>query len=645
MNRQTAFASPSPPRQCTLYVDTVDGYRGQRGGSMAIPGEEKPERYFILRDRLAGDRDQRLVPIWDDEVLDIGRHPASNPRIGDGSNTMVSRRHCEVYVVVYDEFNSSVYIRDRNTRNGTFVNSVRIGTGSGISPSHLLQDGDIIDIHPYWSMTFHDRKNFKSSSMTETQHTECKLFQEKYSISQRCLGQGAEGSVYLACEVETRKQLVCKVVDLSKIKGRDASENIRRKLQEADVLRQLHHPNILRYVDAIVSPHSLHVDTARSKYTFTELATGGDLWSFLYQRPLVSEFDARVIIRQLVQALDFIHMKGVIHRDLKPENILLAYSPNVTCNRVLLSDFGACAVPHRSRMLTHAGTTNYQAPEIQDKSEPHTTSVDMWSLGIVTLTLITHGMDVSLRGLDRMAQEELEQFLQDEALQPGYFSQHCEDFVMRCLRMWPSSRMTAAQARHHKWLCRPARHLEHFKKLERSSRSNWTASHKFRPMPLQLPDVTDENFLLSEEHTRLTGLVGAWPKDAEQSSQFFDNSASSNGSDADDPLVSENATDKVSWDPKCNYSEAGENGAIPPTPPSEGSGEEAIDSNKAQQQQPASALSSRPRELERAVDQRGVIIEQLKRANVKFLPEIPARQAALTSVCSPDARQKRQRRQ
>ncbi|RCI15990.1 hypothetical protein L249_2991 [Ophiocordyceps polyrhachis-furcata BCC 54312] len=574
---------------------------------MAIPGQEKPERYLILRDRLAGDQDQKLVPIWDDEVLNIGRHPQSNPRIGDGYNTLVSRKHCEVYVVVYDEFNSSVYVRDRNTRNGTFVNNVRIATGSGISPSHLLQDGDMIEIHPNWSMTFHDRKDFKSTSTTEIQDKECKLFQEKYTISQRCLGQGAEGAVYLASEVETRKQLVCKIVDLSKIKGKDAVDSIRRKLQEADVLRQLHHPNILRYVDAVVSPHSLHVNTARKSQVFNQLLTW--LQIHIHRAGYRSEFEARVIIRQLVQALDFIHKKGVIHRDLKPENILLAYSPNVTCHRILLSDFGACAVPRRSRMLTHVGTTNYQAPEIQDKYEPHTASVDMWSLGIVTLTLITHGMDVSLKGLDRMAQPEIQQFLKDDALQPGYFSQHCEDFVIRCLQTRPSSRMTAAQARHHKWLCRPVKHLEHFRELERIARSNWTTSHKVRPMPLQLPDVTDEHFVPSEGRH----LVGTRPKDTDENSQFFDRSARSD----DAPLPPQNAADKSSWDPKCNSSVA----TIPPVQQSERKSERAV------------------------VDKRGLIIEQLRRANVKFLPEIPTRRATLSTVSTSDGRQKRQRRQ
>ena len=87
------------------------------------------------------------------------------------------------------------------------------------------------------------------------------------------------------------------------------------------------------------------------------------MWSFIYRHnSKVHELDARVIIRQVVRGLQYLHKKGIIHRDLKPENILLAYSPKINCHRVLLSDFGASAVPHRNRMLTVVGTAGYQAP-------------------------------------------------------------------------------------------------------------------------------------------------------------------------------------------------------------------------------------------------------------------------------------------
>lgn len=101
-----------------------------------------------------------------------------------------------------------------------------------------------------------------------------------------------------------------------------------------------------------------------SSYTFTELASGGDLMSFLYRHDVVREFDCRIIIRQVVRGLRYLHSKGIVHRDLKPENILLACSPRIAYHRVMLSDFGNSAVPQRNRMLTNVGTTCYQAPYV-----------------------------------------------------------------------------------------------------------------------------------------------------------------------------------------------------------------------------------------------------------------------------------------
>lgn len=86
--------------------------------------------------------------------------------------------------------------------------------------------------------------------------------------------------------------------------------------------------------------------------------------SFLFRHEHVKEHDARVIVRQVVQGLDFLHAQGIVHRDLKPENVLLAYSPRIAYHRVMLADFGASAVPGRNRMTTSVGTKDYQAPYV-----------------------------------------------------------------------------------------------------------------------------------------------------------------------------------------------------------------------------------------------------------------------------------------
>ena len=69
------------------------------------------------------------------------------------------------------------------------------------------------------------------------------LFAHKYKLTDRCLGKGAEASVYLTIEPTTRRQLVCKVFNIGQHqkKGDKGRELLRRNLQETDILRQLRH--------------------------------------------------------------------------------------------------------------------------------------------------------------------------------------------------------------------------------------------------------------------------------------------------------------------------------------------------------------------------------------------------------------------
>jgi pSer/pThr/pTyr-binding forkhead associated (FHA) protein len=76
-------------------------------------------------------------------------HTCSTLAVDNDLDVAVSRNHCEVYVVVYEPTINHVYVRDRKSSNGTFVNGQLIGSGPDISPGYLLQNGDVIEIRPY----------------------------------------------------------------------------------------------------------------------------------------------------------------------------------------------------------------------------------------------------------------------------------------------------------------------------------------------------------------------------------------------------------------------------------------------------------------------------------------------------------------
>ena len=80
---------------------------------------------------------------------------------------------------------------------------------------------------------------------------------------------------------------------------------------EVELLRQLRHPNILHLRDVFEEEGRV--------YLITELLTGGELLRALMERGSYAEEDAREIFRQLLQALKYIHEKGIVHRDIKLE--------------------------------------------------------------------------------------------------------------------------------------------------------------------------------------------------------------------------------------------------------------------------------------------------------------------------------------
>ncbi|KAF5237303.1 hypothetical protein FANTH_10869 [Fusarium anthophilum] len=451
MEEDTTRASQESPAAYLHLVDARSEHQSQRTLFLPCPVLEISYGLHLFWFFLT--RFPELFPVWEREIFKIGRDPRANTLAVDNDlDFAVSRNHCEVYVVVYEPTINHVYVRDRKSSNGTFVNGQLIGSGPDISPGYLLQSGD--------------------------------LFANKYHVSSHCLGQGAEAVVCLANDAQTKKQLVCKLINLDKIQGKNSQEDIRRKFQEADILRQLRHPNILPYVDAISSPHSL--------YTFTELASGGDLMSFILRHGTVKELDSRIIIRQVVRGLGYLHEKDIVHRDLKPENILLAYSPKIAYHRVMLSDFGNSAVPRRSRMITNAGTPGYQAPEFAAGGQAHTAAVDIWSLGVVALLLLaSDNHDTELNKMEQVdIIEYLAQLFNGMQTKP---SLEGIEFVWNCLKVDPLQRINAYGAKTHAWLCPPTKNRELFKRMDCRTLASWKPQDKLKPMPWVLPDLAPSN--------------------------------------------------------------------------------------------------------------------------------------------------------
>lgn len=111
----------------------------------------------------------------------------------------------------------------------------------------------------------------------------------------------------------------------------------------------------------------------------------GDLLSFIRKRGKVSEQIAKVIFKQVIEGLKYIHNKKIVHRDIKLDNILIDLDSTVK-----ICDFGVSKkVSMNTIMYDHCGTPAYIAPEVFNKKGYDGYSCDIWSAGVTLFYMLT----------------------------------------------------------------------------------------------------------------------------------------------------------------------------------------------------------------------------------------------------------------
>ncbi|KAI0136696.1 calcium/calmodulin-dependent protein kinase [Xylariales sp. AK1849] len=252
----------------------------------------------------------------------------------------------------------------------------------------------------------------------------------------RTLGAGTYGIVREA-DGPTGKVAI-KIILKKNVKG-----NEKMVWDELDMLQRLKHPHIVRFVDWFES---------RDKYYIvTELATGGELFDRICEKGKFTEKDASQTIKQVLTAVDYLHRNNVVHRDLKPENLLyLSKDPN---SDLVLADFGiAKMLDTKDEVLTTmAGSFGYAAPEVMLK-KGHGKPVDMWSMGVITYTLLC--------GYSPFRSENLQDLIDECSNAQVVFherywkdvSDDAKDFIMRLLQPNADDRWSSQQALNHPWL-------------------------------------------------------------------------------------------------------------------------------------------------------------------------------------------------
>ena len=216
--------------------------------------------------------------------------------------------------------------------------------------------------------------------MDETIREEYKYIGEHLLLWE--MGKGEFGEVNACRYKNNDKDYVIKSVDKDRLlKNKDARRAIRaikRVNTEIEALVCLSpHTNINGLMEVIHGRRYIN-------YVLERAST--DLYDFY--KDAAPESEVYYIMKELVSGLKHCHEHNVAHRDIKPENVLVN-GKNMMRSRVMLCDFGLCAIYDETKLLgDFVGSPGFFAPELMKCGLYDGEKIDVWSLGVLCLELI-----------------------------------------------------------------------------------------------------------------------------------------------------------------------------------------------------------------------------------------------------------------
>lgn len=254
------------------------------------------------------------------------------------------------------------------------------------------------------------------------------------------IGTGGFGDVFQGLNNDTGEFCAIKQLELEGATDEKTKRNLLAYQQEIEIMKKLHHPNIVRYLGTQIDGNIMSI--------FLEYVGGGSIRSILNKYGALSENNIRKYTKQILNGLKYLHSNNIVHRDIKGANILVT-----TEGVVKLADFG-CAkifVGIQSNVKSVLGTPYWMAPEVI-RAEGYGRSADVWSLGCTIIEMATlkppwcNDFGEPAAAMFHIASS-------NETPQiPEHLSPEAHDFLVRCFKRDPKERPDAVQLLNHTFI-------------------------------------------------------------------------------------------------------------------------------------------------------------------------------------------------
>ena len=249
----------------------------------------------------------------------------------------------------------------------------------------------------------------------------------------RVIGRGAFGKVNIGLNILTGRIVAIKSFNKKNLMNESAKNKI---LYETNLMRGLCHPSVTKILETFECENYMLI--------IMEYISGGNLQNFVKKRRKLCEKTAKILFRQIIQGIRYIHSRGIVHRDIKLENILLDLN-----NIIKICDFGVGKLIKPNTILKdQCGTPIYMAPEILKGNGYKGFPVDVWSAGVALYIMLSGTLP-----FNKDKDHDLEySILNNHLKEIKDISEEGNNLLKNILEKDPNKRFTCNQILEHPWL-------------------------------------------------------------------------------------------------------------------------------------------------------------------------------------------------